>query len=99
MSNIVISILFGIVSTINNLFLAPLIYAILVIFPDMSNYINYFIYFLNDASTYVSTILRLLLFNRTMMLVLFTYFVMKWTIWVASCAIRSVLKVYNILKP
>lgn len=94
-----VTFIFNIVATMMNAFMTPFINMILSLFPDLSARYNDFLTFFNYAFTYLTCILRWFLISPTMMIVVFDYFAVKFSIFVVSNVVRCALNIYNKLKP
>lgn len=99
MVEVLANFLMNVILTISNAILSPFINGILVLFPSLSTYVSYFTQFLSLALTYVPSVCRLLLINNTMMATIFSFIVIKYTIYILTSSVRFAFRVYNYLKP
>lgn len=90
--------LFFLITKLFDLLFTPLISAITVLFPNLSEYLSHILTFVNSACTYISTTLRLLLIDSTMMSALFDYFLITYSIYITVRSIKFIVNVYNKLK-
>ena len=87
-----------IVLSIVSLFVSPVVSGVTSLFPDLLVYYNYIIDFFGMAFTYLTTVLRWFLFTPNMLMLLFDYFLVKWSIWVIGCTIRFGINMWHHLK-
>lgn len=99
MLQILINFIFNVVLTIIQFVLSPFLLAITALFPDISTVVSSILMFLTQSLTYVTTILRLLLFTPDMFTLLFDYFLIKYSIFGLVSAIKFTINLYNKLKP
>ena len=99
MLQILINFIFNVVLTIIQFILSPFLLAVTALFPDISTVVSSILMFLTQSLTYVTTILRLLLFTPDMFTLLFDYFVIKYSIFGLVSAIKFTVNLYNKLKP
>lgn len=99
MVEILANFLMGVIVNISNAILSPFISAILILFPTLTTYIAYILQFLQLAFTYVPSICRLLLINNTMMATIFSFIVIKYSIYIILSSVRFGIRIYNYLKP
>lgn len=93
--NFILSI---IVNTVN-LLLTPFLTAFFALFPSVQIYFDYVTSFFATAFTYVSTILQWFCFTPSMFVLLFDYFLIKYSIQVLIIAIKFGVNMYNKFKP
>lgn len=104
MFQMLIQIVFTIVTKLFSLILQPILSMIMIVFPDLSNITTNMINFLNNyVFDYVSFALKMLE-NLTqlphwLVVFLFDYFVIKITLYLTVQAIRFGIVVYNKFKP
>lgn len=99
MLQILINFIFNVVLTIIQFILSPFLLAVTALFPDISTVVSSILMFITQALTYVTTVLRLLLFTPQMFTLLFDYFVIKYSIFGLVSAIKFTVNLYNKLKP
>lgn len=73
--------------------------ALFALFPSVGVYFSYVVSFFSQAFTYVSTILQWLCFSPSMFVLLFDYYVIKYSIQLLIIAIKFAVNIYNKLKP
>lgn len=99
MLQILINFIFNVVLTIIQFILSPFLLAVTALFPDISTVVSSILMFITQALTYVTTVLRLLLFTPQMFTLLFDYFFIKYSIFGLVSAIKFTVNLYNKLKP
>lgn len=99
MLQMLINFIFNIVLTIVQLILSPFLNVITALFPDLTQVINSLSLFFTQAITYVSTILHWFFFEPSMWILLFDYYVIKYSIYVIILAFKFTINMYNKLKP
>lgn len=90
--------LFFLITKLFDLLFSPLISAITLLFPDLSEYLSHIVSFINTSCTYVSSVLRLLLIDSTMMSAIFDYFLITYSIYITVRSIKFIVNVYQKLK-
>lgn len=98
MINTLIKGIFWIITQLFNLIFTPVFSIIFALFPSLGAYFNYITSFLQLALTYVRTCLSLLCINDSMIVALFDYFIILFTIHTTLLAVRFALKIYNKFK-
>lgn len=99
MLNKLIKFVFKIITKIFGTIFTPLFSAITSLFPGLSQYFSYISQFLSIGLTYFVSACRLALIPQQVLLLLFTYFGIKFTIYVAVKGFKFTLFVYEKLKP
>lgn len=95
------SILSGIFKLIIKLFnslLSPIVSLVTSLFPSVSSFFGFITSFLSQALTYVSTVIDLLFIPRGALVLLFDYFAVCSSIYLAIISIRFIVTVYNKFK-
>lgn len=87
------------VTTLFDMIFSPIVSVITALFPAVAVYFGYVTNFLSYALSYVVTIRELFLIPRTMLLFIFDYFLILFTIYITMIAVRFVVNVYNKFKP
>lgn len=95
----IIKAVFKIITKIFGTIFTPLFSAINVLFPSLSQYFTYISNFLDGALTFFITACRLSFIPKEVLMLLFTYFGIKFTIYVAVKGYKFTLFVYDKLKP
>lgn len=98
MINLLIKGIFWVITQLFNAILSPVFTIVFALFPSLGQYFNYITQFLQMCLTYVRTCLSLLLINDTMIVALFDYFIILFTIHTTLLAVRFALKIYNKFK-
>lgn len=97
--NNLVSIIFTLVGNLVNTFMTPFINLVLNVVPDaQTHYTNISIFF-QQASIYVTCIYRWFLFTKEMFQVLFVYWFARFSIYVISAGVRTILRFWNTFKP
>lgn len=99
MLQMLINFIFNIILTIVEFITTPFMTTLFALFPDVAQFFNYISSFFSMSVTYVTTILRWLLFSPAMFTMLFDYYVIKYTIFLTVQAVKFTISLYNKLKP
>lgn len=99
MLNKLIKFVFKIITKIFSTIFTPLFSAITALFPSLGVFFGYINSFLNYALTYFITACRLALIPQEVLLLLFDYFAIKFSIYLAIQGFKFTLFVYEKLKP
>lgn len=99
MLNKLIKFVFKIITKIFSSIFTPLFNTITVLFPSLSVYFGYINSFLDIALTYFVQACRLSLIPQQVLILLFDYFAIKFTIYLAVQGFKFTLFVYEKLKP
>lgn len=99
MFKILLTFLLSLIEKFFKLIFSPIISAVTILFPDLSNFFNHITYFINLALTYVTTCLRLLLIDSDMMSAVFSYFLTLYSIFVLVRTVKFITNIYNKFKP
>lgn len=99
MLNKLIKFVFKIITKVFNMIFAPLFSAITVLFPSLGQYFGYISQFLSFGLSYFVTAARLALIPQQVLILLFTYFGIKFSIYVAVKGFKFTLFVFEKLKP
>lgn len=95
----IIKALFKIINKMFEAIFAPVFSGIQVLFPDLAQFFLHITTFLTIAFTYVSTGLKFFLIPHECMLLLFSYFSIKYSIYLVIQSTHFIYKVYTTLKP
>lgn len=98
MINAIIKGIFTLILMMFNLIFSPIISIITSLFPTLANLFTYLSNFLTISLTYVRSILSLLLINDTMIITLFDYFVILYTIYLTVLTVKFAINIYNKFK-
>lgn len=99
MLEILINFIMQIIITIINFIFSPFMNALFALFPSVGQYFTYISAFFSQAFTYVSTIIQWLCLSPSMFVLLFDYFIIKYSVYVLIIAIKFAINMYNKLKP
>ena len=99
MLSVIIKAIFYIITKLMSLIMAPFYIALKALFPSLSTHIYNMISFLTLAFTYFSSALSLLLIPRDALILLFDYFIIKYSIYLVRNGINLFVKLYNNFKP
>lgn len=99
MLQMLINFIFNIILTIVEVITTPFFNTLFSLFPAVGHYFGYITTFFSTAITYVATILRWFLFSPSMLVLLFDYYVIKYTIHLTIQAVKFTINLYNKLKP
>jgi uncharacterized membrane protein len=98
MINAIIKGIFFLITKLFNLILSPIISVIIALFPDLTTFFNSISTFFGYGFTYIRSILSLLCIPDTIIIALFDYFVILYSIHLTVIAVKFALTVYNKLK-
>lgn len=104
MLNILIKAVFTIITKLFSLILQPILSVVLILFPDLSQIVTTIVNFFNNyVFFYISFLVKLLehltFLPHWLLVFLFDYYIIKYTIYITVQAIRFGIQVYNKLKP
>lgn len=99
MINKLIEGIFFIINKIFTIIFTPFFTALFALFPDLSTYLSRILTFLNYALRYVGVFTTSLFLPNTLFTAIFTYFEIKFSIFILSRSIKFIINVYNKLKP
>lgn len=98
MINLLIKGIFWVITQLFNTIFSPIFSIIFTFFPSLGQYFNYITSYLQLSLTYVRTCLSLLMINDNMIIALFDYFVILYSIHLTLLAVRFALKIYQKFK-
>lgn len=98
MINAIIKGIFSLIMMLFNLLFSPLISIITSMFPALGNLFTYLSNFIVMSLTYVRSILSLLLISDTMIITLFDYFIILYTIYLTIIVVKFAINIYNKFK-
>lgn len=98
MIKLLIKGIFWVITQLFNIIFSPVLSVITSLFPVLSTYFNHIIAFTNTSLTYVRTCLSLLCISDTMILAIFDYFVICYSIYLTMLSVRFAVKIYNKFK-
>lgn len=99
MLQMLINFIFNIILTIVQAITTPFFSVLFALFPSVAVYFSYISDFLTTGLTYVTTILRWFLFSPSMLILLFDYYVIKYTVHLTIQAVKFTINLYDKLKP
>lgn len=95
----IIKAVFKIITKIFSTIFSPLFSTITVLFPNVSQYAQKIADFINLGLTYFTNACKLALIPKEVLMALFSYFGIKFAIYVAVKGFKFTLFVYEKLKP
>lgn len=98
MINAIIKGIFSLIMLMFNLIFSPVISLITALFPALGNLFTYLSNFIIMALTYVRSILSLLLISDNMIVTLFDYFIVLYTIYLTVIVVKFSITIYNKFK-
>lgn len=99
MLEMLINFIMQIIITIIQFIFSPFLNALFALFPSVGQYFGYISSFLGQAFTYVSTVIQWLCLTPSMFVLLFDYFLIKYSVHLLTVAIKFAINMYNKLKP
>lgn len=102
LSSLLETLLSGVVTLIGVIVdwvMTPYINTLISLFPSMDDVFSNIVAFFEYATTFVTCVYRWFLFTRPMFVLLFGYFVAKFSIWVLANTYRVGVRFYNYFKP
>lgn len=98
MINAILTGIFNLIISLFNALVSPFISAITSFFPSLGTFFTHISDFLTLACTYVRSVLALFCINDNMILAIFNYFVILYTIHITILAIKFAINIYNKFK-
>lgn len=98
MINAILTGLFNLIISLFNAIVSPFVGAITSLFPALNDFFTHISDFLTIACTYVRSVLSLFLINDNMILTIFNYFGILYSIHITILAIKFALNIYNKFK-
>lgn len=98
MINAIIKGIFALIMMLFNFLFSPLISAVTALFPNLGTLFSYLSNYIVIGLTYVRSILALLMINDNMIITLFDYFVIMYTIYIITLVVRFSINIYNKFK-
>lgn len=98
MINAIVSGIFKLITSLANLLVTPFITAILALFPQLEPVLSNITSFLAQMVTYVPLIIDLALIPKTAVVLLFDYFLIKYSVHLLQQAISFTIRIYNYFK-
>lgn len=98
MINAIIKGIFSLIMMLFNMLFSPLISVVTSLFPALGNLFTYLSNFIVMALTYVRSILSLLLITDNMIVTLFDYFIVLYTIYLTVIVVKFAINIYNKFK-
>lgn len=91
--------IFELITKLADILLSPLITGLTSLFPDLTTAFTVINNFLDMCLTYFHFLWKFLMIPQSVMLALFTYLSVKYSIYLVKIAFNFVIKIYNIFKP
>lgn len=98
MINAILTGIFNLIISLFNALVSPFISAITSLFPSLGTFFTHITNFLTLACTYVRSVLSLFLITDSMILTIFNYFAILYTIHITILAIKFAINIYNKFK-
>lgn len=99
MIGLLFQLIFLSISKVFSILVSPLFLAITALFPDLANVGNYIASYLEYGVTYLCFARDIALVPIGALSMLFSYFLIKYSIYLITLSVRFVTNVYNFLKP
>lgn len=90
---------FQLITKVADLLVAPFVIGLTSLFPDLTDAFRALSRFCDMVLTYFSFIWKFLCIPQPAIYALFSYFAIKYSIYLLKISINFVLKIYNLLKP
>ena len=98
MINAILTGIFNLIISLFNALVSPFINAITSLFPALGTFFTNITNFLSLACTYVRSVLSLFCINDNMILTIFNYFGILYSIHITILAIKFAINIYNKFK-
>lgn len=98
MIDAIIKGVFFIITKLASVIMYPIIAIITALFPSLGDILNNAILYFNTIFQFVPLCLELLMIPRTAIILLFDYYIIKYTIYISVRAVKAALVIYNKLK-
>lgn len=98
MINAIVSGIFKLITNLANLLVTPFISSILALFPQLEPVLLNITSFLTQMVTYVPFFIDLALIPKSAVVLLFDYFLIKYSIHLLQQAISFTIRIYNYFK-
>lgn len=98
MINAIIKGIFGLITALFSAIMNPIISVITSLFPSTATFFTSISTFLSYCFTYVRSILALLCIPDTLIVALFDYFIILYTIYTTVVVVKFAINIYNKLK-
>lgn len=98
MINAILTGIFNLIISLFNAIVSPFVSAITTLFPALNDFFTHITNFLTTACTYVRSVLALFCINDNMILTIFNYFAIMYSIHIVSLAIKFAINIYNKFK-
>lgn len=99
MLNILFNFVFKLIMKVFDIITLPFFAVLYALFPNIQTFVTYTTSFINTALTYVSVFTSSLLIPSGWFAALFSYFSIKFTIFLSVRAFKFGLNIYNHFKP
>lgn len=94
----IINGIFSLVLKLANFIVSPLVSGILALFPSLGTYLGYITSFLSYSLTYIPFALDLSMIPRQAVVLLFDYYIIKYSVHLLKQAVSFTIKIYNYFK-
>lgn len=98
MINAILTGIFNLIISLFNAIVSPFVSVITSLFPSLATFFTHIINFLTIACTYVRSVLSLFCITDNMILTIFNYFGILYTIHITVLAIKFAINIYNKFK-
>lgn len=98
MLQILINFVFKIITSLANSIVTPFLAAITALFPDLGVAFQHVLEYVTTALTYVPFLIDFMLIPRAAIVLLFDYYVIKYSIHLLKVSINFSINIYNKLK-
>lgn len=98
MINAILTGIFNLIISLFDAIVSPFVSAITTLFPSLVGYFNSITNFLTYAVTYVRSVLSLFCITDYMIVTIFNYFAIMYSIHIVSLGIKFAINIYNKFK-
>ena len=94
-----VTFVFYLITSVYSILFAPFINIIFSLFPALNDYFIHCVDFLTVAITYFRTCINLMLIPQGALILLFDFWLIKYSIYLVKITIKLGVKIYHIFKP
>lgn len=98
MINAIVNGIFKLVTMLANVIITPLISGVVVLFPAVGPILNHIMIFLSQMVMYIPLLIDLSLIPRAAIVMLFDYYLIKYSIHLLQQAVSFSVRIYNYFK-
>lgn len=98
MINAILTGIFKLIISLFNAIVSPFVSAITALFPSLSTFFSHITNFLTIACTYVRSVLSLFCITDNMILTIFNYFGILYSIYITILSIKFAINIYKKFK-